>query len=101
MPASVSIRTMILLIVLCPPPTSWTRGPVRVRWRTSVIFKEHRLKTLTCPGQRFQAGPMNDWMRIANEDEVPSPALLIYPDRVTENLKRMAATAGGVDRLRP
>ena len=43
----------------------------------------------------------NDWMRISNEDDVPSPALLIYPDRVTENLKRMAATAGGVDRLRP
>jgi D-threonine aldolase len=43
----------------------------------------------------------HDWMRIANEDEVPSPALLIHPDRVAENLRRMAVTAGGVSRLRP
>ncbi len=46
---------------------------------------------------------MNDWnwMRIANEDDVPSPALLIYPDRVEENLRRMAASAGGASHLRP
>src|SRR5580658_7961756 len=43
----------------------------------------------------------DDWMRIANEDEVPSPALLIHPDRVAENLRRMAARAGGAGRLRP
>src|ERR1700685_2354612 len=43
----------------------------------------------------------NDWMRIANEDDVPSPALLIYPDRVAENLRRMAVNAGGVEHLRP
>jgi D-serine deaminase-like pyridoxal phosphate-dependent protein len=43
----------------------------------------------------------DDWMRIANEDEVPSPALLIHPDRVAENLRRMAVRAGGAGRLRP
>ena len=27
-------------------------------------------------------------MRIANEDDVPSPALLIYPERIGENVRR-------------
>jgi D-serine deaminase-like pyridoxal phosphate-dependent protein len=45
--------------------------------------------------------PTNDWMRIANEDDVPSPALLIHPGRIEENLRRMIARAGGPDRLRP
>lgn len=40
-------------------------------------------------------------MQVENESEVPSPALLIYPDRVEENLRRMLAIAGGPDRLRP
>jgi D-serine deaminase-like pyridoxal phosphate-dependent protein len=42
-----------------------------------------------------------DWYRIENEDEVPSPALLVYPDRIEENLRRMTAAAGGTGRLRP
>jgi D-serine deaminase-like pyridoxal phosphate-dependent protein len=41
------------------------------------------------------------WYAIQNVDEVPSPALLVYPDRVEENIRRMIALAGGVDRLRP
>lgn len=41
------------------------------------------------------------WYLIANADEVPSPALLVYPDRVEENIRRMIRRAGGVDRLRP
>ncbi len=41
------------------------------------------------------------WYAIQNADEVPSPALLVYPDRVEENIRRMIALAGGVDRLRP
>lgn len=44
---------------------------------------------------------MPDWFRIANEDEVPSPALLLYPERIEENLRRMVARAGGASRLRP
>ena len=28
--------------------------------------------------------PMTDWFRITNEGDVPSPALLIYPERVEE-----------------
>src|SRR5215467_11278372 len=41
------------------------------------------------------------WYSIANLDDVPSPALLVYPDRVAKNTRRMIAMAGGVDRLRP
>jgi D-serine deaminase-like pyridoxal phosphate-dependent protein len=41
------------------------------------------------------------WYAIRNADEVPSPALLVYPDRVEENIRRMIRVAGGVDRLRP
>lgn len=44
---------------------------------------------------------MSDWFRITNAAEVPSPALLIYPERVEENLRRMIARAGSADRLRP
>ena len=42
-----------------------------------------------------------DWYKVENVDEVPSPALLVYPDRVEENIKRTIATTGTVDRLRP
>lgn len=41
------------------------------------------------------------WYKLANVSEVPSPALLIYPDRVEENLRNMIQRAGGVSRLRP
>lgn len=46
--------------------------------------------------------PMNpDWYRVANMGVVPSPSLLVYPDRVAENVRRMITSAGGVARLRP
>ncbi len=41
------------------------------------------------------------WYAIGNVADVPSPSLLIYPDRVEENIRRMIRTAGGVERLRP
>ena len=44
---------------------------------------------------------MTQWYYIENEDDVPSPALLVYPDRILENLKRMIALAGDVTLLRP
>lgn len=44
---------------------------------------------------------LNDqWYEIENADEVPSPALLIYPDRVEQNLRTMIGWAGA-ERLRP
>lgn len=44
---------------------------------------------------------MTAWYRITNEDEIASPALLVYPERIDENLRRMVIAAGGADRLRP
>ncbi|HEX4131366.1 MAG TPA: D-TA family PLP-dependent enzyme [Pirellulales bacterium] len=41
------------------------------------------------------------WYTIANADEVPSPALLVYLDRAAENIRRMIACAGSAERLRP
>ncbi len=44
---------------------------------------------------------MANWYQITNEDEIPSPSLLVYPDRVRENIRRMLARAGGPERVRP
>lgn len=38
---------------------------------------------------------------VANEDRIPSPALLIFSEKVDANLARMLAIAGGPERLRP
>jgi len=42
-----------------------------------------------------------DWHRIINVDDVPSPALVVYPDRIAENIRRMVTIAGNPRRLRP
>lgn len=43
-----------------------------------------------------------NWFEISNLSEVPSPSLLIYADRVEENIRRMVAMVGGdASRLRP
>ncbi|HEY2953032.1 MAG TPA: D-TA family PLP-dependent enzyme, partial [Verrucomicrobiae bacterium] len=47
------------------------------------------------------SGAASGWFAVANADEIPSPALLVYPDRVEENIRRMITMAGGVERLRP
>lgn len=41
------------------------------------------------------------WYTVENVDEVYSPALLVYPDRIRANLDRMIRYAGGTARLRP
>ncbi len=41
------------------------------------------------------------WYTVENVADVPSPALLVYPDRVDQNIRRMIDIAGGVERLRP
>jgi D-threonine aldolase len=41
------------------------------------------------------------WYHVLNVDEIASPALLVYLDRVDDNIRDMIAVAGGVDRLRP
>ncbi len=45
--------------------------------------------------------PNNNWYQIDNADEVSSPGLLIYPDRIESNIIKMIDIAGGVDLLRP
>jgi D-serine deaminase-like pyridoxal phosphate-dependent protein len=48
------------------------------------------------------AQPHQDaWYRFRGEAEIPSPALVVYPERIRENIKRMIAIAGGPARLRP
>jgi 3-hydroxy-D-aspartate aldolase len=43
----------------------------------------------------------NRWYELENVAEIDSPALIVYPDRIAENLRRMIAIAGGAERLRP
>lgn len=41
------------------------------------------------------------WYTITNESEIYTPAVLVYPDRIEENIRRMIAIAGDASRLRP
>ena len=44
---------------------------------------------------------MSDWFHVANSADIPSPALLVYPERIRENVRRMIGIAGGAETLRP
>jgi D-serine deaminase-like pyridoxal phosphate-dependent protein len=46
-------------------------------------------------------GTSAEWYNVANADEISSPALLVYPDRVEANIRKMVEIAGGIARLRP
>jgi len=41
------------------------------------------------------------WAQVETAHEIPSPALLVYRDRVLANVQRMIDLAGGAQRLRP
>lgn len=41
------------------------------------------------------------WYTVTNENNVESPAILLYPDRIQENIRRMIIIAGDPGRLRP
>lgn len=41
------------------------------------------------------------WFEVQNADEIASPALLIYPHRVEQNIQSLIRMAGDVHRLRP
>jgi D-serine deaminase-like pyridoxal phosphate-dependent protein len=41
------------------------------------------------------------WHEINNEGDVFSPALLIYPDRIEKNIRKMIKICGSVNRIRP
>ncbi len=44
---------------------------------------------------------VKDWYAIDNAAEISSPALLIYPQRIRENLTRLIELVGDVKKLRP
>lgn len=41
------------------------------------------------------------WFAVRNEAEIPSPALLLFQERIEANIDRMIEIAGGPERLRP
>lgn len=41
------------------------------------------------------------WYEVRNVDRVSSPAILVYPDRIESNIRKMVEIAGHADRLRP
>jgi D-serine deaminase-like pyridoxal phosphate-dependent protein len=41
------------------------------------------------------------WYQIKNTDEINSPGLLVYPDRIERNIQKMVMIAGDIDKLRP
>jgi D-serine deaminase-like pyridoxal phosphate-dependent protein len=41
------------------------------------------------------------WYLLSNEAQIPSPALLLYRERIDENIRRMITIAGKLKRLRP
>lgn len=44
---------------------------------------------------------MNPWYLISNIDKIDSPALVIYPDRIRENIRQLINLAKDVERIRP
>ncbi len=48
-----------------------------------------------------QSQTKDQWYRVKNIDEIASPSLLVYPERIEENIRRMIAIAGKPSRLRP
>src|SRR5437667_9351736 len=48
-----------------------------------------------------EARSNGSWFLVNNIGEVESPSLLIYPERVEENIRRMVETVGDPSRLRP
>jgi D-serine deaminase-like pyridoxal phosphate-dependent protein len=47
------------------------------------------------------ASKPTDWHVVENVHEIESPALLVYPERIEENIRRMIRLAGNPDWLRP
>lgn len=42
-----------------------------------------------------------EWYNLAHSEYILSPALLFFPDRIENNIKKMISTAGSADKLRP
>ena len=50
---------------------------------------------------RTTLSPNDFWYVADNVNEVNSPALLVYPDRIEHNIKKMIEISGGINLLRP
>ena len=48
-----------------------------------------------------ETAQLTDWYEINNADSVPSPALLVYPDRIRQNIRAAIEMTGDVNRFRP
>jgi D-serine deaminase-like pyridoxal phosphate-dependent protein len=49
-----------------------------------------------------KTGPQTDnWYMLENTEDVYSPSLLVYPERIESNIKKMIEIAGGISPLRP
>lgn len=46
-------------------------------------------------------GTAGEWYKADNVNEISSPALLVYPERIEYNIRKMLEIAGDVERLRP
>ncbi|MBL9138965.1 MAG: D-TA family PLP-dependent enzyme [Verrucomicrobiales bacterium] len=53
------------------------------------------------PPSNSPDAPSMDGFTVTDLAQIPSPSLLVFQERVEENLRRMVAMAGGPDRLRP
>ncbi len=42
-----------------------------------------------------------DWYKISNAENLATPALLVYPERIEKNIQTMIKIAGGTENLRP
>ena len=42
-----------------------------------------------------------NWYKLSNTDQLVTPCLLVYPDRIKKNIERMIEIAGSPSRLRP
>ena len=59
------------------------------------------LSPLQWPRHDVRPGGTRPWYHVFNVDEIASPALLVYLDRVDDNIREMIGVAGSVERLRP
>src|SRR2546430_1323890 len=94
----------------CPPrPSRWgciSRWSSLAIWLTSLATvplnpTKSQWKSKPSLKSREMQKDGEPWHKVINVEEVPSPALLIYPERVEENIRRMIRIAGDVQRLRP
>jgi len=44
---------------------------------------------------------MDPWYHTGGANDIPTPALIVFPERIEENIRRMISMARGTDHLRP